>query len=162
MAVRNDDAKTMYPIDEVARRLGLRPSAIRYYEDRGLVEATTRRAGKRCFDSEQIRRLAIIQLWKRDGLLSLDGIASFLGDPADATGWAHNVDKQINTLTDRIRQLQAAQAYLVHVRDHHDTTTPDGCPHFEEQFQAISQGLLDPPATTRCTTPRSAPPPPPT
>lgn len=38
------DADTrLYPIDEVARRLQLRPSAIRYYEDRGLIKATARR-----------------------------------------------------------------------------------------------------------------------
>lgn len=156
MTFRDAEATTLYPIGEVARRLDLRPSAIRYYEDRGLVEATTRRAGKRYFDSEQIRRLAIIQLWKRDGLLSLDSIASFLGDPADAKSWARNVDRQIDALSDRIHQLQTARGYLVHIRDHHDTTTPDGCPHFEERVDALSQGRADPPpVTTRCTKPLS-------
>lgn len=79
----------------------------------------------------------MIQLWKREGLLSLDSIASFLGDPADAQSWARSVDQQIDVLTNRIGQLQSAQAYLLHVRDHHDTTTPDGCPHYEEQINAL-------------------------
>jgi MerR family transcriptional regulator, copper efflux regulator len=135
----NDADTTLYPIDEVARRLQLRPSAIRYYEDRGLIEATARRGGKRYFGPDQLRRLAVIQLWKREGLLSLDSIASFLRDPADAQSWARSVDQQIDALTNRIEQLQSARAYLLHVRDHHDTTTPDGCPHYEEQVNAIGR-----------------------
>jgi MerR family transcriptional regulator, copper efflux regulator len=130
----------LYPIDEVARRLQLRPSAIRYYEDRGLIEATARRGGKRYFGADQVRRLAVIQLWKRDGLLSLDSIASFLADPADPQSWARSVDQQIDALTDRIEQLQNARAYLVHVRNHHDTTTPDGCPHYEERIDTLARG----------------------
>src|ERR1700722_18584132 len=35
----------LVPIEEVARRLGLRASAIRYYEERGLVRPSARRAG---------------------------------------------------------------------------------------------------------------------
>jgi MerR family transcriptional regulator, copper efflux regulator len=127
----------LYAIDEVARRLRLRPSAIRYYEERGLIEATARRSGKRCFDTNQVRRLAAIQWWKRRGLLSLDSIASFLGNPHDAPTWGHIVDEQIDALTDRIDQLQIARAYLEHVRDHHDTTTPAGCPHYEEQINSL-------------------------
>ena len=136
-----DDLDRLYPIDEVARRLGLRPSAIRYYEERGLIQATARRGGKRCFDAGQIRRIAVIQVWKREGLLSLDSIATFLGEPSDAQSWARSVDAQIDALGERIDQLQAARAYLMHVREHHDTTTPDGCPHFEEHIRALGVGL---------------------
>jgi MerR family transcriptional regulator, copper efflux regulator len=130
----------LYPIDEVARRLQLRPSAIRYYEDRGLIEATARRGGKRCFDADQVRRLTVIQLWKREGLLSLDSIASFLDKPNDPQSWKHAVDEQINALTHRIDQLQTAREYLVHIRNHHDTSTPDGCPHYEEQIDMLGRG----------------------
>jgi MerR family transcriptional regulator, copper efflux regulator len=133
MPPTEDDA-ALYPIDEVARMLRLRPSAIRYYEQRGLVAATTRRGGKRCFDAGQVRRLRMIQLWQQEGMLGLDGIAKFLDDPTDAKSWARTVDEQIGALTTRIDQLHAARDYLLHVRHHHDTTTPDGCPHFEEQL----------------------------
>lgn len=131
------DREQLYPIDEVARRFGLRPSALRYYEERGLIQAAARRGGKRYFDAGQLRRIAVIQVWKREGLLSLDSIASFLGEPADAPSWSRHIDAQIDALTDRIDQLDAARAYLRHVREHHDTTTPDGCPHFEAQLRAF-------------------------
>lgn len=119
----------LLPIGEVARRLGLRPSAIRYYEDRGLVEPTQWRGGQRWFDGTAVRRLAVIQLWKRSGLLSLDGIATFL--TGDADGWALSVDAHIAALTAQIEQLQQARDFLQHVRHHHQSTTPDGCPHYE-------------------------------
>lgn len=129
----------LLPIDEVARRLRLRPSAIRYYEDRGLIEATARRGGKRCFDANQVRRLTVIQLWKREGLLSLDDIASFLGKPDEPQSWTKAVDNQIDALTARIHQLETARDYLAHVREHHDTTTPDGCPHYEEHLISLGR-----------------------
>jgi MerR family copper efflux transcriptional regulator len=131
------DNDQLYPIDEVARRLRLRPSAIRYYEDRGLIEATARRGGKRCFDTNQVRRLTVIQLWKREGLLSLDAIASFLGKPDEPQSWTLAIDNQIDALSGRIHQLLTARDYLVHVREHHDTTTPDGCPHYEEHLKLL-------------------------
>ncbi|HUD36177.1 MAG TPA: MerR family transcriptional regulator [Streptosporangiaceae bacterium] len=43
---------------KVARRLGLRASAIRYYEQRGLLNPVARRAGRRWYGPAQIRRLA--------------------------------------------------------------------------------------------------------
>ncbi|MEZ0052167.1 MerR family copper efflux transcriptional regulator [Mycobacterium sp. MAA66] len=119
----------LLPIGEVARRLGLRPSAIRYYEDRGLIEPTQWRGGQRWFDRAAVRRLAVIQLWKQAGLLSLDGIASFLA--GDVDDWASSVDAHIEALTAQIGQLEQARDFLRHVRHHHQTTTPDGCPHYE-------------------------------
>ena len=59
----------LVPIDEVARRLGLRASAIRYYQQRGLVQPTSQQAGKRWFSAEQVRRLAIIRFWQESGLI---------------------------------------------------------------------------------------------
>ena len=47
----------LVPIDEVARRLGLRASAIRYYEERGLVQPSSRHAGRRWYGPAEIRRL---------------------------------------------------------------------------------------------------------
>lgn len=126
----------LLPIDEVARRIRLRPSAIRYYEDRGLIESALRRAGKRWFDRHHVRRMAVIQVWKRRGLLSLDDIASFLGKPEDVESWTQCVDAQIAALDRQIAQLATARDFLCHVRHHHQTTTPDGCPHYEELLDA--------------------------
>ena len=68
----------LVPINEVARRLGLRASAIRYYEDRGLLRPSARRAGRRWYSPTDIRRLAIIGHWQRVGRMSLDEIGEIL------------------------------------------------------------------------------------
>ena len=72
----------MLPIDEVARRLGLRASAIRYYEECGLVEPVSRHAGRRWYGPVEIRRLAIIRYWQSAGLMSLDEIRHVLSGPS--------------------------------------------------------------------------------
>ncbi len=45
-------------IGEVARCAGVRTSAIRYYEEAGLLEEPERVGGKRRYDEEALRRLA--------------------------------------------------------------------------------------------------------
>src|SRR5215469_3441715 len=48
-------------ISQVARRIRLRPSAIRYYEQIGLLPPAQRLSGQRRYDSRVLYRLAIIQ-----------------------------------------------------------------------------------------------------
>lgn len=52
----------MLTIGEVAARVGIQPSAIRYYEQLGLVPAAQRKAGKRVYGADMLDRLALIQL----------------------------------------------------------------------------------------------------
>jgi DNA-binding transcriptional MerR regulator len=122
----------LLPIDEVGRRLRLRASAIRFYEQRGLLSASRRAAGKRWLDREQVRRLAVIRLWKDKGLLSLGQIAEFVSTPTDSVTWARAVDARIEELTREIDRLDEAREFLRHVRHHHQGDTPDGCPHYED------------------------------
>jgi MerR family transcriptional regulator, redox-sensitive transcriptional activator SoxR len=48
-------------ISEVARQVGLRPSAIRYYEQIRLLPPAVRSSGQRRYDPSTLHRLAIIQ-----------------------------------------------------------------------------------------------------
>jgi MerR family redox-sensitive transcriptional activator SoxR len=60
-------------ISEVARQVGLRPSAIRYYEQIGLLPPTERRGNQRRYDTTILYRLAIIQRARQLGF-TLDEI----------------------------------------------------------------------------------------
>ena len=48
-------------ISQVARQIGLRPSAIRYYEQIGLLPPAQRQSGQRRYDRRVLYRLAIIR-----------------------------------------------------------------------------------------------------
>lgn len=50
-----------FTISQVARQIGLRPSAIRYYERIGLLPPAERQSGQRRYDPVVLYRLAIIQ-----------------------------------------------------------------------------------------------------
>jgi MerR family redox-sensitive transcriptional activator SoxR len=77
----NDDPKL--GIGEVARRVGVRPSAVRYYEERGLIVPEGRRGGKRLYGQEAVERMALIAFAKDAGF-SLDEIRTLLaGFPVD-------------------------------------------------------------------------------
>ena len=54
-------------IGEVARQAGLRSSAIRYYEDRGIVPSPERTHGHRRYSSRVFQQLAFIQLARAAG-----------------------------------------------------------------------------------------------
>src|SRR5262249_24008078 len=62
-----------FSISEVARRMGLRPSAIRYYEQIGVLPPAHRVGGKRRYDKHALERLAVIQRARKAGF-SLDEI----------------------------------------------------------------------------------------
>lgn len=105
-------------IGEVAERAGVATSAIRYYEDRGLVASTRTRGGQRRFARETIRRIAFITAAQRVGR-SLDDVGETLEhlprdkapDNSDwekiATSWRPRLDAQIAELTALRDQLDS-------------------------------------------------------
>jgi DNA-binding transcriptional MerR regulator len=55
-------------IGEVARRAGVKPSLLRYYEDLGLLPEPERVSGQRRYDHTVLRRLAVIDVAQRAGM----------------------------------------------------------------------------------------------
>lgn len=54
-------------IGELSRRSGIAPSAIRYYEEEGLLPPPVRRSGRRVFDDDAAARLQFIRTAKEAG-----------------------------------------------------------------------------------------------
>ena len=73
------------PIGEVARRTGLAVSAIRFYEDRGLVRPTRTAAGHRVFARADIRRLSFAMIAQRLGFSIAEIRAALAGLPEGRT-----------------------------------------------------------------------------
>jgi MerR family redox-sensitive transcriptional activator SoxR len=75
----------MLAIGEVARRTGLATSAIRFYEDKGLISSERTPSGQRRFRRDTLRRIAFIRVAQRVGV-SLEEIAEALATlPAGRT-----------------------------------------------------------------------------
>lgn len=62
------DRTDMLPIGELARRTGLAVSAIRFYEDKGLVQPLRTGGNQRRFLRSDIRRLSFILIAQKLGL----------------------------------------------------------------------------------------------
>lgn len=65
-------------IGEVSKKSGIKPSALRYYEEAGLIASATRHGLRRQFPHEVLLRLKLISLGKSAGF-SLEEIAGMLG-----------------------------------------------------------------------------------
>ena len=83
-------------IGEVAKRTGLRPSAIRYYESIGLLPEPSRVSGQRRYPLETLRTLAVIGTAQRAGL-ELAEIRELLG----STGGASEVSERLRAIAER-------------------------------------------------------------
>jgi len=96
-------------ISEAARRSGVAASALRFYEERGLIASERRAAGHRRYPRSVLRRIAFIVFAQRVGL-TLDEIGAELAKlPLDrapirndwsrlSQGWARRIDQRIAEL----------------------------------------------------------------
>lgn len=111
VGLKSNNVMELIPIGEAAARLGLSASALRYYDERGLVRPQVRRGGRRMYGSEELRRLAFIKLAHRLGLP-----LQTAGAVLDAAGrsWRQTVREQIDQLDAVIAQAQGAQLFLTH------------------------------------------------
>jgi MerR family redox-sensitive transcriptional activator SoxR len=105
-------------IGEVSERSGLAVSAIRFYEDKGLIASERTDGGQRRFRRDVLRRLAFIQAAQQVGL-TLDQIgAAMAGLPTDAgpsgAEWRELSAAWRPLLDERIALLEALRDQLDH------------------------------------------------
>ena len=99
-------------ISEVAAATGIRPSALRYYEDVGLISSATRIAGRRHYAPSVLRRLAIVALCQEVGF-TIREIRHLFGSGADATvTWRDLVETKLTELDARIERAQTTRKLL--------------------------------------------------
>lgn len=131
----------MLTIGEVASRTGLRPSAIRYYEEQGLVPAAIRKRGKRIYDASVLHRLALIELAKAAGF-TLREIRDLLADvglhrPASAS-WRRLADLKHADLDEQISRAARMKDVL-------SMLTRCTCETLTDCGRALNSARLQPP-----------------
>ena len=103
-------------IGEVSRRGGVAASALRFYEDRGLIRSERAGSGHRRYPRAVLRRIAFIVFAQRVGL-SLDEIGEELAKlPADRAparrDWSRLSSRWSTRIDERIAELQRLKAGL--------------------------------------------------
>lgn len=104
-------------IGEVAARVGLRTSALRFYESIGLLPAPKRVNGRRCYEESILQRLAILQLAQKAGftIREIDELFhGFAADAPPAERWQVLADKKLAELDAMIARAQQMKALLEH------------------------------------------------
>lgn len=103
-------------IGEVARRTGLRASALRYYEARGLIHAESRVGARRQFADDVLDRLALIALGRSAGL-SLEEIGRMLGTDGTLRVDRALLSARADELDEQVRRLSAMRDGLRHAAE---------------------------------------------
>lgn len=114
----NVEARDHLSVGDVASRSGIAASAVRYYDDEGLIRSIRTEGGQRRFRRETIRRIAFIGAARKVGR-SLAEIRDALDalprsrtptqeDWSDiSTAWRERLDDQIGELTQLRDQLDS-------------------------------------------------------
>lgn len=117
--------------------MGVNTSALRYWEQRGLIRPARDGAAARMYRREDLRRLAFISLAQRLGI-SLDDVAVILhGRPQQ---WRTALQERVAALEERIRQAQAARDYLTQALECPSEHPVDQCPHLGGMLDRILDG----------------------
>ena len=111
-------------IGEVSARSGVAPSALRFYERRGLITATRTDGNQRRYDRSVLRRIAFVQAGRAAGI-SLERIGTALATlPGDRTPGRRDWERLSNRWRD---DLDARIAVLTALRERLSTCIGCGC-----------------------------------
>ena len=131
-------------IGEVARRSGLRPSAVRYYESAGLLPAPRRVNGRRRFDADVVRLLGTIRFAQQAGFTVAEIRTLFHGFGADVPPSA----RWRQLAKSKLAELDALVARAERMRRALSTAMRCGCLRIEDcEFDAIEGCTLPGPVT---------------
>ena len=103
-------------VGEIAARSGLATSAVRYYEELGLIASTRTAGGQRRYHRSTLRRVATVQAGRRAGIPLVQIRADFADLPVDKAPtrrqWERLARRWKGVIAERIRQLEQLESTL--------------------------------------------------
>ena len=118
-------------IGELARRTGAAPSALRYYEEIGLLAPPARVSGRRRYGPEAVGIVGAVLVLADVGFTLAEIQQLMVARGTDPSSWRELVRRKLTELDERIAEAQAARVAVEHAlacpRD--DIVT---CPNFQE------------------------------
>jgi DNA-binding transcriptional MerR regulator len=130
----------LLPIGEVAARFGMAVSALRYWDECGLLRAAERRAGRRYYRIEDLHRIALIRTWQDSGLMSLQEISEVLAGGRGEEDWRATVHGRLRAIDAQAERLGVARAYLEHLLECPNDDPAGGCPYLREATRRWTEG----------------------
>ncbi|MEM9222868.1 MAG: helix-turn-helix domain-containing protein [Pseudomonadota bacterium] len=132
----------MIEISELAKRSGHPASALRYYEQRGLIKSAGRRGLRRIFEPSVLDRLALIALGRAAGFC-LDEIGQMFTANNGLSIDRSKLDAKADELDVLIRNLRVIRDGLRHTAACPAPSHME-CPKFRRIMSAAGRGLLRP------------------
>lgn len=126
-------------IGEVARRAGIRPSALRYYESVGLLPAPKRVSGRRRYDEGTVQMIKVVQLAQQAGFTIAEIqtlLHGFAPDTPPAARWQPLAQHKIAELDAQIERAQQMKQIL-------QTGLHCGCLRLEDCAIVLERGCCE-------------------
>ena len=102
----------MLSIGEVAQISGLRPSALRYYEEAGLISPVARISGRRHYEASVLSRLGVIAC-AQDAGFTIAEVRQLLGGEKESPGgWRALAERKLREVDALIEKAQATRRLL--------------------------------------------------
>jgi MerR family redox-sensitive transcriptional activator SoxR len=109
-------------ISDIARVFGLRTSAIRYYEQIGILPPAMRKNGQRRYNNGALFRLAVVQRARETGFTLEEIRELFFGFPPGTPPprrWHQLSQRKIAELRERMKRLKLMETLLKHTENCH-------------------------------------------
>lgn len=101
-------------IGELARRTGVAPSALRYWEEFGLLPTPARVAGRRSYPQSAVGLVGMILVLRGVGFTLREARALIDSPSSSADEWRESARRKLTELDQRIAHAQAARAAIAH------------------------------------------------
>jgi MerR family redox-sensitive transcriptional activator SoxR len=134
-------------ISAVAQEVGLKTSAVRYYENVGLLTPPQRVSGQRRYDSTVLYRLSVIQRAQRVGFTLTEIQPLFFGFENGARAsdrWRKLSQKKLDELEKKMEEVVMMQKLLKRMTSNCRCETLEECGKaiFENGARRLSQSYL--------------------
>lgn len=134
-----DEPTKQLTIGELARTTGVATSAVRYWEELGLVPAPARVSGQRRYPASAVGLVGLILLLRDVGFTLREVKALVASRSDDLHAWRELHQRKLAELDERIAQAQAARTAIAHALAcrHQDIHS---CPKFASVIAARLAG----------------------
>ncbi|WP_433334859.1 MerR family DNA-binding transcriptional regulator [Spirillospora sp. CA-294931] len=120
-------------IGQAAALYGLAPSTLRWWESLGVLPEPPRANGRRVYTETELRRIGLAYLCCVVGAMPL-GQASLVTSGTRNGHWRATVRRHAEVVEEKIRQLQSAHAYLLHLARCPDDDIVSECPDLDAEL----------------------------